>query len=129
MDIVTRCAECLNQGLINLAMKNASQNLGSEDAYARDVHVANGKSYIFNACTVALIACVVFGIYGAIAPVSAVTVGACLYFGRIVADESFNVMVPNLVKYFVPNILKPCAWLSFGEIVIFYGVVPRNPFG
>lgn len=127
MDVITRCAECLNQGLINWAMQNAPQDFSFGAAYAAGVDVANGKSYIFNACTAALIACVVFGLCGTISTVSALTLGACSYFGRRVADESFNVMLPNLVRYFAPNVLKPRPWLSFGEIVIFYDIMPRNP--
>jgi hypothetical protein len=129
MDIVTRCAECLNQGLINWAMQNEPRDFSLGAAYAAGVDVANGKSYIFNACIAALIACVVFGLGGSISTMSALTLGACSYFGRRVADESFNVMLPNLVRYFAPNVLKPNPWLSFGDVVIFYDIMPRNPLG
>ena len=126
MDIVTRCAERLNQGLINWAMHNAPRDFNLGSAYATNADVANGKSCIFNACTVVLIACVVFGLCGSISPVRALTLGACSYFGRRVADESFNVMLPNLVTYFAPNVLKPNPGLRFGDVVIFYDIMPRN---
>jgi hypothetical protein len=60
------------------------------------------------------------------APANAIFLGACSLFGRKITDESFNVMLPSLIRSLAPNILKPNSWLSYGETVIFYNTTPRN---
>jgi hypothetical protein len=126
MSVVMQCAEKLNQGLVNLAQQGMPRNWGVGDVFGAAVGVVNAKSLIFNACTAALIACVVFGMVEAISAPATLVFGACFLFGRAVADASFNVMLPNFVNFVAPNIARPRPWTSVGEIVIFYEfLLPR----
>lgn len=126
MDIVIKCAEFLDKSLFDFAVKrlSAEQHAGVI-SYAAAVEATNMKSFLFNVFTVALIASVVLGICGAISMATAAFLGGCSYFGRRVAEESFNVVVPGFVKFFNPNIMKPQILLSFDKIVIFYDDLPK----
>jgi len=126
MNILTDSAEFLNKGLFYLAAKNMPRNFTGSDVYAMGADIFNAKVHIFNACTIALINCIVLGVFGVITPTSAICSGVFSLFGRKVTNESFNVMLPSFIRSFAPNILTPKSWLSYGETVIFYDTTPRN---
>ena len=155
MTIVTQSAAWLNQKIVNWAAQNAAKEfqanaqqiarkqkkanvlekicleVGSwksdgQTAYALGADVVNAKTYIFNACTVALIASGLLWMRRSLPSAGALVLGACFYFGRKVADESFNMGLPREIIELKPDILKPRVWLSFSEIVLFYATIPRK---
>lgn len=117
MSIITKGAEYLAGELGALCVQKMSRGVSMEEAVRG---VTKTKSFIFNICTVSLIASVVFGLCGLISTANTLALGAVSYFGRRVADESFNVSLPSVLVYCFPNICKPDPLLAFGRVVIFY---------
>ena len=127
MEIITECSKYLHEGLVSIVTKDVPNDLRSRSDYASAVFlvVQAAKANIFNICTLALITSVAFAVLGIISPMSALLLGACFFFGRRVADESFKAALPDSIRAILPNICTevlstPRALLQYENIVVFY---------